>query len=251
MSPVRFFARPAAASLLGSALLAASLAATPCLVACRSATAPPPASDEASVRPGINESYFKERDVEKWVERFETEDREIWHRREEIVARVGVSPGMVVADVGAGTGVFTPLFAKAVAQTGKVYAVDIMPEFLEHIRERCQASGLANVETVLCKENSVELAQDSIDLAFVCDTYHHFEYPKSTLASIREALRRDGELVVIDFIRVEGESRPWILEHVRAGKEVVIAEIRKAGFALVEDVSFLSENYFLRFRKGP
>ena len=83
---------------------------------------------------------------------------------------------------------------------------------------------------------------------FACDTYHHFEYPQATLASIRRALRPGGTLVVVDFERIPGKTRPWLLDHVRCGKGQVIAEIAAAGFELVEEVPLgLEENYFLRF----
>jgi ubiquinone/menaquinone biosynthesis C-methylase UbiE len=215
----------------------------------QSTPAPVPVPRESSVRPGINDSYLQQPNVEKWVQRFETEDREIWQRREEITRRVGLKSGMAVADVGAGTGVFIEPFSRAVGDGGKVYAVDILPEFLEHVRRRAEAAGLGNVETVLCAEDSVDLLEHSIDVAFVCDTYHHFEYPRSTLQSIHRALRQDGALVIVDFVREEGKSRQWVLEHVRAGKETVIREIQEAGFELSSEETFLKENYFLRFRR--
>lgn len=209
-----------------------------------------PAS-EPSVRPGINAEY-RNPDVDKWVERFETESREIYHERNAIVAALGLKPGTAVADIGAGTGLFTELFARQVGPRGRVFAVDIVPEFLEHIRSRCKQAGLVNVQTILCKEDSVELRPASVDLAFLCDTYHHFEYPRSTLRSIRSALRPSGELVVIDFERIEGASREWVLNHVRAGRQTVVSEIERAGFRLVREAApkMLKENYMVRFRRG-
>jgi ubiquinone/menaquinone biosynthesis C-methylase UbiE len=158
---------------------------------------------------------------------------------------------MDVADVGAGTGLFTLLFAPQVGPKGTVYAVDIAAKFLDHIREAAAQRRLGNVKTVLCSERSAELPADSVDVVFVCDTYHHFEYPRSTLASMHEALRPGGELVIVDFIREEGVSRPWILEHVRAGLPIVRQEIEAAGFrqVQVESTPFLRENYLVRFRK--
>ncbi len=88
-----------------------------------------------------------------------------------------------------------------------------------------------------------------MDLAFVCDTYHHFEYPRRMLGSIRRALRPGGALVIIDYRRVPGRSSPWVMGHVRAGKETVISEVQAAGFRLVSEQQFLQENYFLTFRK--
>jgi ubiquinone/menaquinone biosynthesis C-methylase UbiE len=155
-----------------------------------------------------------------------------------------------VADVGAGTGLFVPMLARAVGPRGEVLAVDIVPDFLAHIDERATAAGLTNVSTVLCTERSVELARESVDLAFLCDVYHHFEYPADTLASLHRALQPGGTLAVIEFDRVEGESSDWILEHVRAGKDVFTAEIEAAGFELLEEVDLgMEDTYYLRFRK--
>ncbi len=195
--------------------------------------------------------YRDDPDVAKWTARFETESREIFHQRHRIIELLGIEPGMAVADIGVGTGLFVELLAAKVGTGGRVFAVDILPEFLSHIEKRVGDAGLANVRTVLCKEDSVELAPDSIDLAFACDTYHHFEFPKSTLSSIHRALRSGARLVVIDFDRVPGKSREWIIDHVRADKDVVVDEITSAGFVLIDQspTEFLEENYILHFRK--
>jgi SAM-dependent methyltransferase len=117
------------------------------------------------------------------------------------------------------------------------------------IASRCAEAGIANVATVLCTERSVALPPGSIDLAFLCDVYHHFEYPMESLASIHRALRPRGELFLIDFKRIPGVSSDWILDHVRAGQEEVTAEIESAGFRQAEELDFLEDNYLLRFRK--
>lgn len=206
---------------------------------------------EQSVKPGINDSYV-EPDVDTWIKRFESESREIFKHRRRIVDSLEIKSGIVLGDIGAGTGLFTPLFAEAVGPGGKVVAVDIVPEFLQLIRTRARKDRLFNVQTVLSDEDSITLPRASIDLAFICDTYHHFEYPESTMTSIHRALKPGGELIVIDFDRIVGKSREWIIGHVRAGREVVTREITTAGFVLVgkqPDGSFLDENYVLRFRK--
>jgi ubiquinone/menaquinone biosynthesis C-methylase UbiE len=213
---------------------------------CRLADSEP----EQSVNPGINDSYLKaDQDVEAWVGRFERESREVFRDRQKIVDAVALKPGMDMADIGSGSGLFEPYFAKAVGPEGKVYAVDLVPDFLTHIEKKAQEAGLNNIETRLCTERDVSLPRNSIDVAFLCDVYHHFEYPKTSLASIHLALRKGGELVVIDFKRIPGESSDWILNHVRAGEEVVIKEIEAAGFEMVSRYSFLDENYMLRFRR--
>ena len=222
---------------------------TAVLSGCRS-SGTPESAPESSVMPGINAEYLKpDLDVSKWVERFEGEGREIYTHRQEIVAFAGAKPGARVADIGCGTGLFTFLFSEAAGPKGIVSAVDIVPNFLKLIQERAQKAGARNIQTVLCTERSVELPPRSIDIAFLCDVYHHFEYPEHSLASIHRALKSGGELVVVDFIRVPGQSSDWILKHVRAGQEVVEAEIAAAGFRKVGEGGFLKDNYLLRFRK--
>ena len=201
-----------------------------------------------SIKPGINDS-FKTPDAEQFVERFERDGREPYDRREEILQACQLRPGMIVADVGAGTGLFTRLFADRVGPQGHVFAVDISDEFVEYIRKSCCEANIGNVSPLICDPDNVRLPPASVDLVFVCDTYHHFEFPQRTMHSIHRALRPGGSLVLIDFRRVEGVSSDWILNHVRAGRETVTQEVVECGFELTESLDILKENYFLRFRR--
>ena len=213
--------------------------------------APQSAAGEASVRPGINANFLSDDlDVERYVGIFEGESREVFALRTHLIDQLDLTPGNSVADVGAGTGVFVGLFAERVGVDGRVYALEIAPRFLDHLRERAQREGLDTVTVVQAQEDSVELAEASIDLAWLCDTYHHFEYPRSTLASLFQAIRPGGSLVLVDFRRVPGETEDWILAHVRAGQEVFTAEIEAAGFVLAEEIDAgLEQNYMLRFER--
>jgi ubiquinone/menaquinone biosynthesis C-methylase UbiE len=206
-------------------------------------------AQKTSVRPGINKS-FENPNVAQFVERFEREGREIYEQRTAVVDACDITPGMAIADIGAGTGLFTRLFAARVGSQGRVYAVDIARKFVEHIERTCREQKLTNVTGVVCGHDSVDLPANSLDVAFICDTYHHFEYPHKTMRSIHRALRTGGALYVIDFQRIEGKSSNWILKHVRAGKEVFCREIEAAGFKLVEEKPLFKQNYFLKFRKS-
>ncbi len=203
---------------------------------------------EQNVNPGINRNYANP-DVGQWRGVFERDGREVWDRREDIIRHLRLRPGLALADIGAGTGFFTVLMARQVEPGGRVYAVDIAPNFVDATVQRARDHGLNNVTGVVNDQRSVRLPENSVDLVFISDTYHHFEYPQSTLRSIHAALRPDGELVVIDFKRIPGISSSWVLGHVRLGEPEVVAEIRAAGFELNERLDFMQTQYYLRFRK--
>lgn len=201
---------------------------------------------------GLNDRFLDPQlDVTEWLGRFEIESREVYSARNEVLKICSIEAGQRVADIGAGTGFYSRLFAEAVGESGWVFAVDISPKFLEHINRVSGEDGVENLTCVMCSERSIRLPDNSIDLAFICDSYHHFEHPDATLASILRALKPGGSLVVIDFERIPGKSREFILGHVRAGKEVFRDEIVAAGFRFVGEIKMptFEENYLLRFRK--
>ncbi|MGI9458244.1 MAG: class I SAM-dependent methyltransferase [Aeoliella sp.] len=228
-------------------LLLTSTVVGPCL-----AQVETPALPEGSIRPGINDNYFDpDIDVEEWIQRFEVESREVYKYRKEILEQVALKPGDRVADIGTGTGLFVEPFSEAVGPKGWVFALDIAPKFIERVGGLVELKRLGNVTPVLTGRDELRLPPHSVTTAFVCDVYHHFEFPVATLTSIFDALEPGGTFVVVDFERIPGVSREWVLNHVRAGKDVVRKEIEASGFEFVEEVSVsgIRENYFLRFRK--
>ncbi|HPG24693.1 MAG TPA: methyltransferase domain-containing protein [Myxococcota bacterium] len=264
LRPVR---RPRRRNLAGFPLVLTILAAA---LAC--ATGPEPRPE--GLPSGINDVFLaKDLDVDAFVERFEGESRAVYAQRHAIVEALELSEGDRVADIGAGTGFFSFLFAEAVGETGRVYAVEISPRFLDLLRERAALQRLdtpqvvegtersierpvvegtgrsAGLQVVEGTERSVELPPDSVDLAFLCDVYHHFEYPTHSLESLYRAVRPGGALVLIEFHRIPGVTSDFLLEHVRAGQDVFTREIEAAGFVLDRELPLdgLEDNYVLRF----
>jgi len=225
-------------------LLAGALGAcsTPAAIA-------PPAADNAVDVHAINEQYRDLKDVPSYVAKFERESREIYARRVEIARAVGLRPGDRVADVGAGTGIFEPLFSLLVGPAGKVHALDVAQPFVEHLERRAFVDALANVEVGRCPEDAIGLPDRSLDVVFLCDVYHHFERPERNLDSIRAALAASGRLVIVDFEKEAGRSSEFVMHHVRAPKATVRAEIERAGFAFEREERLLAENFLLVFRK--
>lgn len=226
---------------VGTALFAAMISLTTCTPSITRA-------QEESLKPGIN-AAFENPNPEIWINRFEIESRVIYKNREAIIGALGLREGMDVADVGAGTGFFSLMLAEEVGPDGKIYAVDISDEFIELIAERAEEAGRENIETVLCDSVSTKLDPTSVDLVFVCDTYHHFEFPYRTLDSIFQALRPGGKLVIVDFERIVGKSTDWILGHVRCGKGQVTDEVKNAGFEFSEEIPLMEEQYIRVFVK--
>ncbi len=234
---------------LGFALLA--------LVACKDPGAGRPSerpADEAaqSVRPGVNDGYRKEGALELWIDRFERERREVVQFKAQILAELRVETGMRVADIGAGTGLYFAELSEAVGPDGKVYATDIIPAFLDRLRARAAEEGLDNVEVIEATALDPRLPLASVDLVFLCDVYHHIEYPAEYMRAVLRVLEPGAQLVVIDFERIEGVTSKPMLKHIRAPKEAVIEELRGVGFEYLGEAEVgLEENYFLRFRRPP
>jgi len=220
----------------------------PLLLACLLLISGMAAAQNQSVRPGVNRQY-QDPEWEQWVNAFERPGREVFNQRHAIVAAVGIREAMDLADIGAGTGLFTRLFSPETGPEGTVYAVDISETFVSNILRTSAEQGYTNVKGIVNTDRDAALPENSIDLAFLSDTYHHFEYPQDMLASIHRALRDGGRLVIIDFRRRSGISSRWVMGHVRADMDAVIAEVKSAGFDFLEEKPLLRVNYFLEFKK--
>ncbi len=225
------------------------------LLACATQTsagdASAPIDPETSVRPGVNDKYFAEDAANEWTEVLERERRDVITHREAIVAALELAPGMEVADVGAGTGAFLEPVSAAVGSEGRLYAVDIAPPFLEHLRARAEAAGLDNVEVIEGSDRSINLPPASVDLLFMCDVYHHLEYPSLYLRSLRQALRPGGRMIIVEFDKVPGKTSARMMKHVRQDKATLLREVLAEGFVVdheVESIPF-HENYMLVFRR--
>lgn len=193
-------------------------------------------AQEKSLAPGINERFKEQPDQSIKQFDFSSNDPKL---QKEILETCKLKPGMDVADIGAGSGVHARLFAEKVLPVGKVYAVDIVQEFLDHIDTTSKENGIKNVKCVLGSDTSCNLGPSSVDLVFTCDTYHHFEYPYKMMTSIHKALRPNGQFIIVDF-----KDKSW---HVRADSKTVIEEISKAGFTLIESREFSNMFFIARF----
>jgi SAM-dependent methyltransferase len=139
-----------------------------------------------------------------WLER---EEREQEERGDLLLRELGLKPGMVVADIGAGTGYYARRMAPLVGSSGMVYAVDVQPEMIQMLTDLAKKANLPNIRPVLCAVDNVKLPDASIDLAIMVDVYHELEFPFEVMESVVRALRPGGRVVYVEY-RAEDPKVP-------------------------------------------
>jgi ubiquinone/menaquinone biosynthesis C-methylase UbiE len=192
--------------------------------------------------------WLNRRAIGDWL--CEGAGRDRWQQPDEVLRALIIARGARVADIGSGRGYFTFRFARAVGESGKVYAVDIDHEVLRAVRERAEREGVANIETIFAKTDDALLPAGGVDLIFLCNTYHHISNRVEYFRRVRAALAPRGRLAVIE-LRGEG----WFAR--RAGhsttREALRTELEAAGFRLSQQHDFLRSQHFLIFvaTEGP
>jgi precorrin-6B methylase 2 len=179
-----------------------------------------------------------------WLNRPEREQEE---NPEGALDALAIRAGMVVADVGAGTGYMSLRLAKRVGPSGKIYANDIQPEMLRRLRENAAKAGITNIETVQGEEADPKLPAGRMDLVLLVDVYHEFSKPRQMIDKIREALKPDGRLVLLEY-RKEDPNVPIREEHKMTGAEVK-AELEPQGFVLSQVIETLPRQHILILTK--
>lgn len=179
-----------------------------------------------------------------WLDRPEREEEEGIRL---LVRSLGLKPGMVVADIGAGSGTISFLMAPLVAPSGKVLAVDIQPEMLDLIRKKKRELGDRVVEPVLGKVDDPNLKPASVDVAILVDVYHEFDHPWEMTKAMVDALRPGGRLVLVEY-RKEDPGVP-----IKESHKMSVAQVRKemALFPLsfVGNLTVLPRQHILVFKK--
>jgi ubiquinone/menaquinone biosynthesis C-methylase UbiE len=180
-----------------------------------------------------------------WLDRNERESEE---NPEGALEAIGLKSGMVVADIGAGTGYMTLRMARRVGPSGKVYAEDVQPEMLRRLRQNAAEGKLNNIQTVLGGEADPKLPPASLDLILLVDVYHEFSQPQKMLRKMREALKPDGRLVLLEY-RKEDPSIPIRPEHKMSVQEVKL-ETEAEGFHLDKVLETLPRQHILILTKS-
>jgi cyclopropane fatty-acyl-phospholipid synthase-like methyltransferase len=183
------------------------------------------------------------RDPKQYIQMLESERRVEALQIDRVVETLKVVPGLRIADIGAGSGLFSRPLARKVGEKGVVYAIDIDAELLKHIADTARQQSIANIRTVLCAEDDPKIPEP-VDLIVIIDTLHHIKNQAAYLKGLRRYLRPECRVAIIDFT----ESWPPGHEQMRFSVADLEGWMKAAEFKLVEKHSFLDNNFFVIFQ---
>lgn len=205
---------------------------------------PAPAFQDAHPVTGRKYAGVMSSDGASWLVRPEREAEE---NPEGALDAIGFKPGMNLADVGAGVGYMSLRMARRITPGGKVWANDLQPKMLEMLRANAAKAGASNIETVQGTETDPKLPRNTLDLVLLCDVYHEFSHPREMIRGIRESLKPDGRLVLLEY-RKEDPSVPIRIEHKMTVDEVK-AELGVDGFRMSRVIESLPRQHILILTK--
>ena len=168
---------------------------------------------------------------------------------DQVMDAIGLEPGMVVAEIGAGRGRYVMHLAARVGESGRVYAEDINAASLDHLKKRCAKWGISNVEIILGDVTDPKLPEAELDLIFVISSYHHFDDPVALMRNARPALKPNGTLVVLEWLpKNEKDTESTTPEKIEA-------QMKAAGYKFERTETFLKANriyiYIFRIDDAP
>lgn len=180
-------------------------------------------------------------DPERYAKSFDDPARDAWQMPDRVIQSLALAPGSLVADVGAGTGYFSMRLAKT---AGKVFAVDIEPTMVEHVKKRVAAGKVTNVVGVLAGADRTNLPEP-VDVVLIVDTYHHIPNRVAYFSDLKKLLKPGGRVAIVDFKKDSPEGPP---PEFRFTADQITGEIGNAGYTLVKSHDFLPRQLFLIFQ---
>jgi cyclopropane fatty-acyl-phospholipid synthase-like methyltransferase len=184
-------------------------------------------------------------DAQAHAKRFDDPARDAWQKPDEVISALGLSKGMKIADIGAGTGYFSVRLART-PEAPIVHAADIEPAMIAYMKARAEREGLPNVHPILAATDSANLPEP-VDLVLVVDTYHHIGDRVAYFRRLLDSMRPNARLVIIDFRKDSPEGPP---AEFRFEPDQITQELAEAGFVLAERHEFLPRQHFLVFRRA-
>ncbi len=189
--------------------------------------------------------YMHQSSTEELIERFESKGRDEYQQPEKVLDYLGDLSGKTIMDIGSGSGYFSVKLAK---KAQKVIAADVDQTFLDYIQNRIEKDEINNIELRKIPYDSPALKSREVDMVFIVNTYHHIENREAYFGKVKEGLKTDGELVIIDFFKKEIPVGPPA-DH-KIAKDQVLEELKKTGFTSFEVNDELLPYQFIIKAKG-
>ena len=191
------------------------------------------------------------RKADEWVTTLEGPQRVATQKVDEVIAKLALKPGMIVADIGAGSGLFSRPLSKAVGPTGKIYAVDIQQDLLDVINKRAKEEKIANIQTVLGEFDDPKIPTRNVDLAFINDVLHHIQNRSTYLKALGTYVKAGGRVAIIDMNSNDPNTPHKGQPELLIAREDIIKWMSDAGFKLVQEHAdlFPGTKWFLIFGK--
>ncbi|MGE5127829.1 MAG: class I SAM-dependent methyltransferase [Betaproteobacteria bacterium] len=209
------------------------------------ASAALPATVAAQAAAPAQQMEHRHADAQAYIASLDDPARDAYQKPDEVMKALALRPGEVVADIGAGSGYFSVRFARAVGDTGRVYAVDVSPDMIRHLNRRIREEGLRNVVTVLSEPDDPLLPDASVDRFVIVDTWHHIEERAKYVRLMKRMLKAGGQVVHIDFQKRELPIGPP--PSMKVARESLVSQMEAEGFRLAAEHTFLPYQYFLVF----
>ena len=179
---------------------------------------------------------------------FLLEEPRDWQDTEEIMDRLHLGAGDIVADIGAGSGFFTIPFASRVGEKGLVFAEEIQIEMINYISRKVEEQELKNIRVIFGKPEDPSLLDNFFNLVFLANTYHELEKPFLMLENIKKDMRHSGRLAIIDWDPAKQSPFGPPIE-AKVPESTIIKEVERSGFELIEKHNFMPYHYFLVFKR--
>lgn len=187
-------------------------------------------------------------DINQYIESLERPERDKDQKPDEVIKALALNEYMTIADIGAGSGYFTRKFVWVIQDRGMVYAIDIEPAMLKYNEEMVDHLHTPyNAKFVLAKPDDPMLPAKSVDLVFLCNTYHHVETRPDYFRQVRAALKPGGRVAIIDFYHDERSGQLGFPKEHLVPRDKVMQEMAEAGYKLSKEHDFLPRQYFLEF----
>ncbi len=202
----------------------------------------------AYAQPQPGQQHRAPPDIKEYIEILERPDRDKEQKPDEVVKALTITDYMTIADIGAGSGYFTRKFVWVIQDRGMVYAVDTEPGMLKYNEEMADHLHTPyNAKFIVAKEDDPLLPPKSVDLVFLCNTYHHLDRRADYFTRVKAALKKNGRVAIIDFW-TDGRAGDlgFSPDHLVA-RETVVKEMSEAGYTLSKEHTFLPRQYFLEF----